>query len=381
MRVAVALSGGVDSTAVARQLLAAGHEVVGLTMRLCPDLPDLAPTSRSQTRSQAGLAEHGCSQCVAPRPDGYGTSCASPCACLDGVAAAKKLGIEHHLLDLRPEFEERVIGPFVSGFAQGLTPNPCALCNRDIKFGLLLDRALALGAEAMATGHYACVESGLRGPEILRAADETKDQTYFLSLVPVERFQRVRFPLCGQRKQDLLAEAGQAAARPATSTEICFLREHAYADFVRARAPEAFAPGLITDLAGRTLGEHQGLPHYTIGQRRGLGVAAPQPLYVVRLDRQQNRVVVGPDEALWTREVRVGALNGLEVIGANGEAEVMIRYRQQPASAQVRRCGDGFCQVTFARPVRAVTPGQIAAFYRGRRLLGGGMILDNGARA
>jgi tRNA-uridine 2-sulfurtransferase len=369
MRIAVALSGGVDSTAVARQLLAAGHEVVGLTMRLCPDLPDLPATARSQARGQAGLPEHGCSQCVAP------------CACLDGVAAAKKLGVEHHLLDLRAEFEAQVIGPFVTAFSQGLTPNPCAVCNRDIKFGLLLDRALALGAEAMATGHYACAEPG---PRIARAADETKDQTYFLALVPAARFQRVRFPLCRQRKQELLAQAAQTAEGPATSTEICFLREHAYADFVRRRAPGAFQPGLITDLAGRALGEHQGLPNYTIGQRRGLGVAAPHPLCVVRLDQRQNTVIVGPDEALWTREVRVGKVNGLENLGENtggAEAEVMIRYRQQPALARVRRMGPDTCQVTFDRPVRAVTPGQVAAFYRGPQLLAGGEILDLQERA
>ncbi|MEW6517024.1 MAG: tRNA 2-thiouridine(34) synthase MnmA [candidate division FCPU426 bacterium] len=379
---AVALSGGVDSTAAARQLLAEGHEVFGLTMQLCPDLSELAPTSRTQARAQAGLPEHGCSQCVAPRPDGYGTiprglptvGFASPCACVDGVEAAKRLGVEHHLLDLRPEFEARVIGPFVAGFSRGLTPNPCALCNREIKFGLLLDRARDLGADGLATGHYACLENGPDRPRVLRALDETKDQTYFLSLVPHARFEQVRFPLCRQRKRELTASAGQA-----TSTEICFLREHAYADFLHQRAPGAFVPGDIVDLEGRVLGEHQGLPHYTIGQRRGLGVAAPHPLYVVSLDPGRNRVIVGPDEALWTRTLRVGRVNWLaepdRAAREDEEMDVMIRYRQRPVPARVRRQGDADCLVSFSQPVRAVTPGQVAAFYRGGRLLGGGEIV------
>jgi len=369
MRIAVALSGGVDSTAVARQLLDEGHEVVGLTMRLCPDPPGLLSATGSQARARTDPPEDGCSRC------------AVSCACLDGVASAKQLGVEHHLLDLRKAFEERVIGPFVAGFAQGLTPNPCALCNRDIKFGLLLDQALALGAEAMATGHYACVEHGPGKPRILRAADAAKDQTYFLSLVPADRFRRVRFPLCGRRKRELLAQAAQTAGAPATSQEICFLRGHAYADFVRQRAPEAFRPGTITDLAGRVLGEHQGLPNYTIGQRRGLGVAAPHPLYVVRLDREQNRVVVGPDEALWSREVRVGNVNGSEQLDGSETVEVMIRYRQRPAPARVRPLDGRACQVTFDQPVRAVTPGQVAAFYRQGALLAGGEIQEGGERA
>lgn len=367
MKIAAALSGGMDSTAVARGLQAAGHEVFGLTMRLCPELEGLPTTARTEQRAQAGLAEHGCARCV------------MPCACLDASQAARDLGLRHEILDLRDEFEQRVITPFVAGFAAGRTPNPCAICNRDIKFGLLRERARALGAEALATGHYACLQNSNGALTLRRPRDRHKDQTYFLSLVPKKNYADVLFPLCDTLKTDLAQEQPEGTE---SSMEICFLRELAYSDFLRQRVPQAFTPGEIVDLAGRTLGEHTGLPNYTIGQRRGLGVAAPRPLYVIQLDQRQNRVVVGPDEALWSQSVYVRDVNWWEPSGPEPrDVLAMIRYRQAPAPARLTFLSETRARLDFERPVRAVTPGQVASMYAGDRLLGGGEIAVEGAAA
>jgi len=367
LKIAVALSGGVDSTTVARRLQQAGHEVIGLTMRLCPDLSDLPRIRHAIAKMQPGLKQHGCKQCVAP------------CACLDGTEVARLLGIRHEILDLSSEFEKLVIEPFIHDFINGYTPNPCAVCNRSVKFGILLDYARVLGTEFMATGHYACLEKNNGTIAVGRSKDPNKDQTYFISLVPQERFQHVLFPLCDNTRTEIEQEAefqGLVLKRSATSTEICFLRELNYADFLRQRVPDAFVPGNIVDLSGRKLGEHKGLPNYTIGQRRGLGVAAPYPLYVVRLCQTSNQVVVGPDEALWTSRVRVRELNWLTNFSQTEmTVQAMIRYRQSPVSAKIQFCGDKEAILTFTKPVRAVTPGQIAAVYDNNRLLGGGRIV------
>jgi len=286
MKIAVALSGGVDSTTVAKRLLDQGHEVIGLTMQLCPDLSGIPATPQAMAKAQPGLLEHDCATCVAP------------CACLDGRAVAQSLGIQHELLDFRDQFETLVIKPFVDYFSQGVTPNPCAFCNQAIKFGILLDHALALGADAMATGHYVDLDTST-GPQVLkRARDRAKDQTYFLSLVPHQRFEHVMFPLSESTKQEVSAQAlktGLVAQQTGTSNEICFLRELSYVDFLRHRVPQAFISGDIVDSSGKKLGRHNGLPHFTIGQRRGIGIAARHPLYVVSLNTRENQVVVGTE--------------------------------------------------------------------------------------
>lgn len=362
MKIAVALSGGVDSTAVALKLKQAGHEIIGLTMRLCPDLSGLPRAAR---QSREGLAGHDCALCAAP------------CACVDGTRIARELGIRHEVLDLRREFEEQVIAPFVRDYALGLTPNPCAICNREMKFGLLLDRARELGAEKLATGHYARLQMAGSGAQVLRAKDQVRDQTYFLSLVPAGQFQHVLFPLGEELKTDVQKDAPfhPPADEYATSVEICFLRNCDHVDFLKLRAPEAFRPGEIVDEEGRVLGRHAGLPAYTIGQRRGLGVAAPQPLYVVRLESGSNRVVAGPDSSLWSRTACLTEVNWfIDPPAADLQVQARVRYRQPLAAAIVRAHTNKEAQLIFDRPVRAITPGQVAAIYLGDRLIAGGTI-------
>jgi len=373
MRIAVALSGGVDSTAVAWKLKSAGHEVVGLTMRLCPEWPSPRSFGRG-TRSDSsfvegavqGLPEHGCRHCVAP------------CACQESVQAARQLGIRHEILDWRQAFEKNVITPFVQAFAGGLTPNPCALCNRTMKFGMLLDYAREIGAEALATGHYIRnAEKGVR-----RGADPAKDQSYFVSRVPKDRFQHVVFPLGGETKQEVQSRVAASGLRPEageTSTEICFLQDRDYVDFLRYRVPDAFRPGEIVDQAGRVLGRHQGLPAYTIGQRKGLGIAAPHPLYVLRLDPEKNQVVVGPDQALASATAHLAEMNWFDAVPeAAIEVQAQVRYRQSPVPARLEKTGPDTARLRFERPIRAVTPGQVAAVYLGDSLLGGGVIVSGG---
>lgn len=364
MKIAVALSGGVDSTAVALRLLRAGHEVFGITMQVCPDLSGLKrpPTARP---AKPGLAAHGCAFCEAP------------CACVDATSVARELGIRLELVDFRAEFEARVITPFMENFFSGRTPNPCALCNRELKFGLMRQRALDLGAEAYATGHYVRLEPGTP-PVLHRALDPARDQSYFLSLVPAERWAYVLFPLGESYKTENQAEVNAAQVHvepPVTSNEICFLRDIEYVDFLRLRAPEKFQPGDIVNTAGQVLGRHTGLPAYTVGQRRGLGIAAPEALYVVRLEAETNRVVVGRDDELWTQEVAVHSLNWLTAPpGPEEPVWAQIRYRQKPVPARITVSAGGQAVIRFENPVRAVTPGQVAALYAGERLLGGGLM-------
>jgi tRNA-specific 2-thiouridylase len=365
MKIAVALSGGVDSTAVALRLKKAGHDVFGITMQICPDLSELsAPKPKGALRP--GLPGHGCAHCEAP------------CACVDATSVAHELGIPLELVDWREAFENHVIQPFVTDFSSGLTPNPCALCNRAMKFGLMRQRALELGADAYATGHYIRLEEEAGTPVLRRAVDPSRDQSYFLSLVPIEQFKQVIFPLGGSFKTDNKAEvdaAGVHVQPPVTSNEICFLRDIEYTDFLKLRTPESFKPGAIADTHGKILGQHQGLPAYTIGQRRGLGIAAAEPLYVIRLNAETNQVIAGSNADLWATEVHLREMNWLIPVSASGvEVHAQVRYRQIPAPARVFPGESGTARVCFEKPVRAITPGQITALYDNDRLLGGGRI-------
>ncbi len=365
MKIAVALSGGVDSATVALRLKQAGHKVMGLTMQICPDLSQVVRTRRSQKLSQPGMLEYGCSYCV------------KPCACQDASQVAREIGIQHELLDLREAFESRVIEPFIDDFVKGKTPNPCALCNREMKFGLLKEIARNLDAEVLATGHYVRRVEQAGCPVLFRPNDLKRDQTYFLSLVRVQQLQNVSFPLAEDYKDIVQTEAAASGGRSVvTSNEICFLRDLDYADFIRARSPEALQPGEIVDLSGRVLGEHKGLFDYTVGQRRGLGVAAREPLYVLRLEAETNRVVAGPEQALWARSALLEEMNWM-IEPSLQEFPVLaqIRYRQQAVAARIKPGRGGSARLTFEQPVRAITPGQIAAVYQANRLLGGGRIV------
>ena len=349
-RVAVAMSGGVDSSLAAALLLDGGYDVIGLTMRL------------RQTCSEDGSPP-------IPGP----------------VEAAKEaaafLKIPHFVADFRRSFESRVVGYFCEEYGRGRTPNPCVLCNRLVKFGLLWRKAAALGADFLATGHYARVER-VRGTHRLalkKGRDRAKDQSYFLFLLGQDDLSRVVFPLGGLTKSTVRKMAG-AMGLPASgreeSQEICFVPGDDYPGFLEPRIPEAFKPGLILGPDGKILGTHRGIARYTVGQRRGLGIAAPRPFYVLAVDASRNVVIVGPDEALGRTRLAARDVNWIS--GAAPErpvrCRVRIRYRHPEAPAVVIPERGGQAVVQFRDAQRAVAPGQAVVFYRGDEVLGGGTI-------
>ncbi|MDR7556382.1 MAG: tRNA 2-thiouridine(34) synthase MnmA [Armatimonadota bacterium] len=352
-RIAVAMSGGVDSAVAAALLVQAGYEVVGLTMDLWP--------------AWVGA------------PDAGSRTCCGVTAVEDARAAARVLGIRHYVLDLRQAFERAVVDYFCDEYARGRTPNPCVACNQEIKFRVLLDRVVALGCEALATGHYArvAVDPDTGRYLLLRAVDPAKDQSYVLYGLTQAQLARVRFPVGDYTKPQVRALArqlGLPVADKPDSQEICFVPAGHYGELVAARRPEAGRPGPIVDRTGRQVGMHRGIGRYTVGQRRGVGVATGEPLYVLAVDAPANRLVVGPGNALAAAGIRVGTVNW--IVPPPPPAAVTVRVRhaaaEVPATLHVRE--DGRVDVRFATPQRAVAPGQVAVFYDGVRVLGGGII-------
>jgi tRNA-specific 2-thiouridylase len=352
-RLLVAMSGGGHRAPAAALLVEQGHEVVGATLKLwC-----------------YGGAEASARSCCSLRD------------IEDARAAAATLGIRHYVLDEEADFDREVVRPFVEAYLAGETPNPCVRCNTHLKFGNLLTRARRLGFDAVATGHYARLEQTSEGPVLRRAVDAAKDQSYVLWGLRREDLARTRFPLGDLTK----AEAREAARRTGMtlsekveSQDICFVQGGRYAEFVAARAVGATVtgPGELVDLDGRVLGEHRGAIHYTVGQRRGLGVAGGEPLYVVHVDAARNRVVVGRESDLLAGGMTVREVNWVscEAPSEPIEAEVGLRYRSRPAPARVSPEAGDRVAVSFLEPQRAVAPGQSAVFYRGEVLLGGGVI-------
>jgi tRNA-specific 2-thiouridylase len=337
----VALSGGVDSATAAALLVEAGERVVGITMRLY---------DARGTRASIG------GRCCGPRD------------VEDARRVAAHLDIPFYVADYSDEFKSRVMDDFVSEYASGRTPNPCVRCNQYIKFTPLLQRARALGATALATGHYARIVDG----RLLRARDAEKDQSYFLFNMPREALSFVRFPLGGMEKREVRAHArrlGLPNAEKAESQEICFVPDGDYAGFVGRHTP--LYEGEIVDGTGQVLGRHPGIHHFTIGQRRGLRVAAKEPLYVLSVDSASRRVTVGSAEALERKTVSVEELSWMPE--APRRAEVQIRYRHRPRPAWLKPCGSRL-EVEFDEPERAAAPGQAAVFYDGEMVLGGGFI-------
>jgi tRNA-specific 2-thiouridylase len=346
-RIVVGLSGGVDSSLAAALLVEEGYEVVGVTLHL------------------AGSASRCCSLDDAE----------------DARRVAEQLGIRYFVANYREEFRREVMEPFADAYLAGRTPIPCVVCNQRFKFGRLMARARALGADVVATGHYARVAHDEDAGELqlLRARDPAKDQTYFLFDLGQEQLARIRFPLGELTKREVRERAralGLATAEKPESQEICFVPGGDYASVVEALRPgQAPGPGDVVDGDGRVLGRHAGVHRYTVGQRRALGVAGPERLYVRALDAAHNRVVVGPESALAAAGARLEGVRwtGAAPSGAR-RALVRVRYRHPGADATIEPTGDGGARVLFDAPVAAVAPGQAAVFYEGERVLGGGWI-------
>ena len=353
--IVVGLSGGVDSSVAAALLREAGHELVGVTLRTAPwEEPD-------------GAAER------------FG-ACCSPATAGLARQVARRLGIPYYLLNHEREFGQRVIVDFAREYEAGRTPSPCVVCNREIKFGTLLERALAWDADAVATGHYARVAPDPRTGRLclLTARDQAKDQSYFLWPLSQRQLARARFPLGGLRKPEVrvLARSRRlATAMTPESQELCFVNGD-YRTFLRTQAPHAFRPGPVVDEAGREVGEHGGLGAYTVGQRRGLGPLGPRPTYVLRLDPVRNAVIVGPREALRTTRLVAERVNWIAVpaLTEAREVEVRVRHRAPRVAARLRPMDGDRVEVEFRAPQYAITPGQSVVAYDGEVILGGGVI-------
>ncbi len=354
------MSGGVDSSVAAALLVEQGYEVIGLMARL--------------------WAEHWIDGAAE-----VGNRCCSPAAMEDARKVSDLLGIPFYLVNHEEPFKREVVDYFTTGYTQGLTPNPCLKCNQKVKFGSLLRYAMALGADYLATGHYARVEHTPGGPSRLyRAVDSRKDQSYALCLLSQEQLRHVLMPLGGMTKEETRAKA-EALRLPvafkAESQELCFITQGDYRGFLQRNAPEALSPGPIYDLAGVQLGTHQGLAAYTIGQRKGLGLARPQPSYVVGLDRGRNAVLVGGEEQLLAPAVRAEEFSFLNDVGPlPTRVLAKVRYKAAQVPGALEAAEDGGYVVRFDEPQRSVTPGQAVAIYRGDELLGGGIIAPPPAR-
>ena len=353
-RVVVAMSGGVDSAVAAGLLVEQGYEVIGITMQIWPEGTQIPATARG---------------------------CCSIDAVEDARRVAQSLKVPHYVLNMREEFERAVIADFVHEYGAGRTPNPCVQCNRHIKFDALMERAEALGARWVATGHYArtSLNEGTGRWELWRAVDSHKDQSYVL--YPLTQYQLARslFPLGGWNKEETRRRAQEMGLRVAgkpDSQEICFVPDKDYGRFLRETAPDVLRPGKIVDTGGRTRGDHQGVALFTIGQRKGLGVASNEPLYVSRIDPETNMVVVGSDLEVMSRSCVVGEVNWIGCDAPCGPVAVLsrIRYNMREAPAMVEPDEDGRWILTFEKPQRAITPGQSAVFYDGDQVLGGGLI-------
>lgn len=344
------MSGGVDSSVAAAMLVEQGYEVIGVTMRLW-SLQD-GDGLRHQKRC-----------CSVEDTD-------------DARRACGQLGIPHYVVNLEEPFRREVVEGFVAEYAAGRTPNPCLACNERIKFRPMLERALAFGADYLATGHYARIERGPEGHRLLKAADPEKDQSYVLFQLGRRELSRLRFPVGGQSKAQI-REIGRRFGLPNAdkpdSVDICFIPNGDLRGFLEERLP--MRPGPVVDGEGNVIGEHRGVAALTVGQRKGLGVARGEPLYVIALDSVANRVVAGPREQLHSRGLEAERVTFVAGVAPAQEFEcgVRIRYRSPEARARVRVDGDR-ARVTFEEPQRAVTPGQAAVFYRGDEVLGGGII-------
>jgi tRNA-specific 2-thiouridylase len=357
-RVVVAMSGGVDSSVVAAMLAEEGYDVVGVTLQLY----DHGAATARKGACCAGRDIH------------------------DARRVAEAVGFPHYVLNYESRFREAVVEEFADAYLAGATPVPCIRCNERVKFRDLMQTARDLEADCMATGHYVRRLDGPAGPELHRAVDPGRDQSYFLFSTTRAQLDFLRFPLGGlaskAETRALAARHGLGVAEKPDSQDICFVPNGSYAAVIEKLRPGAAEPGEVVHLDGRVLGRHEGVIRYTVGQRRGLGIGGGEPLYVVRLDAEARRVVVGPRAALATRAVPVSDVNWLgdgpfEDAPAEGwDVEVRVRSTRPPRPARVRPLGPGRAEVVLLAPEEGVAPGQACVFYAadGSRVLGGGWI-------
>jgi tRNA-specific 2-thiouridylase len=354
MRIVVAMSGGVDSSVAAALLAERGHEVIGLSMQLY-----------DQSEGQTSFG-----------------SCCSIDDLHDARRVAAAINIPHYIMNFERQFDEQVVSNFVREYAAGRTPLPCAHCNSDLKFATLADRARGLGADAVATGHYARVERDAADTRYLlkRGVDPDKDQSYFLFSLTQDQLARALFPV-GDRPKAAVRDYARRHHLPVAdkpdSQEICFIPDHDYRSFVTRSVPEAAREGVVVDEHGRVLGRHGGIHRFTVGQRKGLGLASPTgvPMYVLALRQADQQVVVGPKSSLEQTRLTASGVNWMagEPAGAHRVA-AQIRHRHPAAPATVRSLGDARAFVDFDAPQLAITPGQAVVFYEGDTVVGGGWI-------
>jgi tRNA-specific 2-thiouridylase len=354
-RVVVAMSGGVDSSTAAWLLKERGYEVIGATMCI-------------------GVME---------REPGGPIRCCSLTDIEDARRVALKIGIPFNVFYFREEFEKEVIQYFCKEYEQGRTPNPCIICNEKIKFGIFLKKAFEMGADYIATGHYARLEYNkiINGYVLRRGIDKKKDQSYVLFSIKKEQFPYILFPLGDLKKDEVRRKAfeiGLQVYNKRESQEVCFIQDRTYHTLLSERLRRSIKPGPIMDKNGNVLGTHKGIAYYTIGQRRGLRIAKGKPLYVIRIDRENNAIIVGDMDDVFGERFIVNSINWIvpgdipETFGAH----VKIRYNHPGAEATIYRRGENKVEVVFKSPQKAITPGQAAVFYDEDKVLGGGWIKE-----
>lgn len=354
-RVMIGMSGGVDSSVAAAILLEKGYDVVGVTMQIWPDM------GGERQKTEGG--------------------CCSLSAVDDARRVCDRLGIPYYVLNFKDIFQEKVIDYFKEEYIQGRTPNPCIACNRYVKFEALLQKAISMGMDYVATGHYARTEYDESSKRYLlkKSATAAKDQTYALYTLTQEQLSRTMFPVGDFTKdkvREYAREIGLTVASKPDSQEICFVEDNDYGRFIRDNSSYAVRPGYFLDTSGKRLGSHKGIIHYTVGQRKGLGISFGRPMYVVSVNPDDDTVVLGEENEVFSGSLYASDLNFISIEGLNKKMSVTakIRYSAKEAPATIEPAGEDRVRVEFEIPQRAITPGQSVVFYDGENVVGGGVI-------